>query len=204
METRAEFHFSWVYAFSATLSSLRKWANNDKYRLRPSTPAQLCWSSSRMQPLPNYNLIKFALIRPSTLNHDSNLWNFWGALDGRTCFCKFFSVPQRLNFIFAWICWMFVPTNSRSLSLSLCYDYAHTWDLHHRRASYFPATSGKNLLEESFAHHQALLQSFLWKLYCTILFPEINLMVFAINNNIMCIVQIKVNCLPLQQFEFLN
>ena len=118
METRAEFHFSWVYAFSATLSSLRKWANNDKYRLRPSTPAQLCWSSSRMQPLPNYNLIKFALIRPSTLNHDSNLWNFWGALDGRTCFCKFFSVPQRLNFIFAWNCLMFVPINSRSLSLS--------------------------------------------------------------------------------------
>ena len=29
METRAEFHFNWVYTFSATLSSLRNWANND-------------------------------------------------------------------------------------------------------------------------------------------------------------------------------
>ena len=56
METRAEFHFSWVYTFSATLSSLRNWANNDRYRLWPSTPAQLCWSSSRLQPLQNYNL----------------------------------------------------------------------------------------------------------------------------------------------------
>ena len=73
METREEFHFRWVYTFSATLSSLRNWANNDRYRLRPSTPAQLCWSSSKLQPLQNYNLIKFALIRPSTLNHDRNL-----------------------------------------------------------------------------------------------------------------------------------
>ena len=72
METWAEFHFSWVYTFSATLSSLRNWAN-DRYRLRLSTPAQLCWSSSRLQPLQNYNLIKFALIWPSTLNHDRNL-----------------------------------------------------------------------------------------------------------------------------------
>ena len=38
METRAEFHFSWVYTFSATLSSLRNWANNDRYRLRPALP----------------------------------------------------------------------------------------------------------------------------------------------------------------------
>jgi len=29
METRAEFHFSWVYTFSAMLSSLRNWANHD-------------------------------------------------------------------------------------------------------------------------------------------------------------------------------
>jgi len=34
-------------------------------------------------------------------------------------FCRFFSVSQRLNFIFAWNCLMFVPINSLSLSLSL-------------------------------------------------------------------------------------
>jgi len=115
METRVEFHFSWLYTFSATLSSLRNWANNDRYRLRPSTPAQLCWSSSRLQLLQNYNLIKFALIRTSTLNHDRNLWNFRGAPDETTCFAVFFSVPQRLNFIFAWSCLMFVPINSLSI-----------------------------------------------------------------------------------------
>ena len=114
METRAEFHFSWVYTSSATLSSLRNWANNDRYRLRPSTPAQLCWFSSRLQLLQNYNLIKFALIRTSTLNHDRNLWNFRGAPDETTCFAVFFSVSQRLNFIFAWNSLMFVPINSLS------------------------------------------------------------------------------------------
>ena len=57
METRAEFHFSWDYTFSATLSSLRNWANNDRYRLRPSTPTQLRYSSRRLQPLQNNNLI---------------------------------------------------------------------------------------------------------------------------------------------------
>ena len=93
METRAEFHFSLVYTFSTTLSSVRNWANNDRYRLRPSTPMQLCWSSSRLQPFQNYNLIKFALIRPPTLNHDINSWNFRGALDETTCFAGFFGVP---------------------------------------------------------------------------------------------------------------
>jgi len=106
--------------WSLLQSSLRNWANNDRYRVRPSTPARLCWSSSRLQPLQNYNLIKFALIRPSTLNHDRNLWNFRGAPDETTCFAGFFSVSQRLNFIFAWNCLMFVPINSPSLSLSLC------------------------------------------------------------------------------------
>jgi len=96
MEARAEFHFSWVYTFSITLSSLRNWANNDRYRLRHSTPAQLCWSSSRLQPLQNYNLIKFALIRPSTLNKDRNLWNFRGAPDQTTCFAGFFRCPSAL------------------------------------------------------------------------------------------------------------
>ena len=51
VETREEFHFSWFYIFSALLSSLLNWANHDRYRLRPSTPARLCWSSSRPQPL---------------------------------------------------------------------------------------------------------------------------------------------------------
>jgi len=93
METSAKFHFSWVYTFSATLSSLRDWANNDRYRLRPSTPAQLCWSSSRLQPLQSYNLIKFALIRPSTLNHDRNLWNFEGRPTRQPILQVFFGVP---------------------------------------------------------------------------------------------------------------
>ena len=40
MTTRAEFHFSWVYTFSATLRSLRilsTWST-ERDRLRPSTP----------------------------------------------------------------------------------------------------------------------------------------------------------------------
>ena len=105
METRAEFHFSWVYTFSATLSSLRNWANNDRYRLRPSTPAQLCWSFSRLQPLQNYNLIKFALIRPSTFNHDRNLWNFRGAPDETTCFAGLFRYPNALILFLHEIVW---------------------------------------------------------------------------------------------------
>jgi len=39
---------SWVYTFSATLSSLRNWAKHDRYWLRPSTSAQLWWSFSRL------------------------------------------------------------------------------------------------------------------------------------------------------------
>ena len=33
------------------LTPSTNWANHDRYRLRPRTPAQLCWSSSRVQPL---------------------------------------------------------------------------------------------------------------------------------------------------------
>jgi len=66
------------------------------YRLRPSTPAQLCWSSSRLQPLQKLQPIKFALIRPSTLNHDRNLWNVRGAPDETTCFAVFFRCPSAL------------------------------------------------------------------------------------------------------------
>jgi len=45
-----------------------------------------------------YSLIKFAIIRPSTLNHDRNLWNCRGAPDETTCLTIFFSASQRLNF----------------------------------------------------------------------------------------------------------
>jgi len=99
METRAEFHFSWVYTFSAMLSSLRNWANHDRYRLRPSTPAQLCWSPSRLQLLQNNNLIKFAIIRPSTSNHDRNLWTCRGAPDETTHLTVFFRCPSALTLI---------------------------------------------------------------------------------------------------------
>jgi len=36
METRDEFHLNWVHTFSAMLSSLRNWANRDRYRLDPA------------------------------------------------------------------------------------------------------------------------------------------------------------------------
>ena len=57
----------------------------------PALPRN-CWSSNRLQPLQNFNLIKFTIIQPSTLNHDRNLWNFRGAPDETTCFAGFFSV----------------------------------------------------------------------------------------------------------------
>ena len=38
METRAEFHFSWFYTFSTMLSSLRNWANHDRYGCDPALP----------------------------------------------------------------------------------------------------------------------------------------------------------------------
>ena len=44
------------------------------------------------------NLIKFAIIRPSTLNHDRNLWNCRGSPDETTSLTVFFSVSQRLSF----------------------------------------------------------------------------------------------------------
>jgi len=37
METRAVFHFSWVYIFSAMLSSLQNWENHDICLLRVAT-----------------------------------------------------------------------------------------------------------------------------------------------------------------------
>jgi len=94
-----EFHFSWVYTFSVMLSFLQNWAIHDRYWLRPSTPTQLCWSSSRLQPLENYNLIKFATIRPWTLNHDRNVWNCREAPDETTCLTAFFRCPSALALI---------------------------------------------------------------------------------------------------------
>jgi len=94
---------------------LRNWENHDRYRLRPSTPAQLCWSS-RLQPLQNNNLIKFAIIRPSTLNHDKNLWNCRGAPDETTCLTGFFRCPNAL----ALICMKLFNVCANKLSLSLC------------------------------------------------------------------------------------
>jgi len=79
------------------LSSLQNWANHNRYQLWPSTPAQLCWSSSRLQPLRKYKIIKFAWIRPSTLNQDRNLWNCRGVPEETTCFTVFFQCPSALT-----------------------------------------------------------------------------------------------------------
>ena len=111
LETWAEFQFNWVYTFSAMLNSLRNWANHDRYQLRPSTPTQLCWSSSRLQPLR-----KYIICNNSAINFKLRFWNCWGAPNETTCFTGFFSVSQLLKFIFAWICLIFVPINSLSLS----------------------------------------------------------------------------------------
>jgi len=83
--------------FSAMLSSLRNWANHDRYRLRPSTPAQLCWSSSRLQLFQKYNLIKFARTWPLTLNYTTILWNCRGVPKKPTCLTVFL-VSQCPNF----------------------------------------------------------------------------------------------------------
>ena len=52
MTTRAEFHFSWVYTFSATPRSLRIWTTHPPRETGcdPAPPAQLCWSSSSSFP----------------------------------------------------------------------------------------------------------------------------------------------------------
>ena len=52
MTIREEFHFSWVYTFSATPRSLRIWATHPpgETGCDPVPPAQLCWSSSSSFP----------------------------------------------------------------------------------------------------------------------------------------------------------
>ena len=93
------------------------WANHDRYRLRPSTSAQLCWSSSRLQPLQNNNLNKFAIIRPSNLHHNKNVWNCRGAPDETTCLTDFFRCPSALTLICMKL--FNICANKLSLSLSL-------------------------------------------------------------------------------------
>ena len=52
MTTRAEFHFSWVYTFSATPRSLRIWATHPPWETgcEPAPLAQIYWSSSSSFP----------------------------------------------------------------------------------------------------------------------------------------------------------
>ena len=51
------------------------------------------------KPLQNYNLFKFALIQPSSLNHDKFMKLLRGAWQ-RNLFCRFFSVSQSALIIF--------------------------------------------------------------------------------------------------------
>jgi len=103
-----------------------KFLFHDRYRLRSSTPAQLCWSSSRLQPLQNNDLIKFAIIRPSNLNHDKNLWNCRGAPDETTCLIVFFRCPSAL----ALICMKLFNVCANKLSLSVFFlsEYSRKHD----------------------------------------------------------------------------
>ena len=57
MTTRAEFHFSWVYTFSATPRSLRIWASDPPRETGCDTvlPTRLCWSSDSSFPYKLYN-----------------------------------------------------------------------------------------------------------------------------------------------------
>ena len=52
MTTRAEFHFSWIYTFSATPRSLRIWASDPSREsgCDPALPTQLCQSSGSSFP----------------------------------------------------------------------------------------------------------------------------------------------------------
>ena len=106
----------WFCTFSAMLSSLRNWANHGIYRLWPSTPAQLCWSSSRLQPLRKYKIINsqwFCRQLQTTIEIYETVEGRPTRQPGLQVFC---SVSQRLNFIFAWNCLMFAPINSLVLS----------------------------------------------------------------------------------------
>ena len=70
---RAEFHFSWVYTFSATPRSLRIWATHPPRETGcdPATRAQLCWSSSSFFPY---------ICNTTSRNWTATkLFNCWGA-----------------------------------------------------------------------------------------------------------------------------
>ena len=103
MTTRAEFHFSWVYTFSATPRSLRIWAPVPPRETGcdPAIPAQLCWSSGSSFPhrLSDSMQIWLAvhLNRPVKGQRLDNLAFF--SVPWRFCNCYgFFLVFEILNF----------------------------------------------------------------------------------------------------------
>jgi len=65
METRAEFHFSWVYTFSVIFNSLRNWANHVSYRRGASRGA--VWLSWQAPLYCRYSALK--LQKYQTLTH---------------------------------------------------------------------------------------------------------------------------------------
>jgi len=69
--------------------------------------------------------IKFAIIRPSTLKHDKNLWNCRGAPDETTCLTAFLRCPIAL----ALICMKLFNVCANKLSLFLCEGWSRH-DLH--------------------------------------------------------------------------
>jgi len=81
------------------LNSLQKWANHDRCQLRPSTPAQMCWSFRDCNPFQKCNPIKFATIERSTLNHGRKLGNCWGVLDAANWLTGFSLCPSTLTLI---------------------------------------------------------------------------------------------------------
>ena len=105
----------WVCTFSAMLSSLRNWANHDRYRLRPSTPAQLCWSSSRRQPLRKYKIINSQWFRHQLQTKIESYETVEGRPTRQPVSQVFFRCPNVLTF-FASNCLMFAPINSLFLN----------------------------------------------------------------------------------------
>ena len=81
MTTRAEFHFSWVYTFSAMLSFLRIWASDSPRETGcdPALPAQLCRSSSSSFPQAiRFDVICLAVhLIPQSRGNDSITFRFF-------------------------------------------------------------------------------------------------------------------------------
>ena len=98
METRAKFHLSWVYTFSAMLSSLRNWANHDRYPLRDPAFLRNCVNhQADCNHFQNDNHINLGIIRPSTFNRDRKLRNWLEVFD-ETTWLAGFSLTQRFDF----------------------------------------------------------------------------------------------------------